>query len=67
MNERRNIAQVLGKLTGQVEDDDVSLAELPVKLAIADSKNHGFEKTPDKPLGVVLKTGKFRGKIGRKD
>jgi len=54
MNERRKIAQVLGKLTGQVDDDVASNAELRVKLTIAHSKNRGFEKLPDKPLGEVI-------------
>jgi hypothetical protein len=54
MNERRKIAQVLGKLTGPVDEDVASAAELRVKLTITHSKNRGFEKTPDKPLGEVI-------------
>jgi len=54
MNERRQIAQVLGKLTGQVDDDVASDAELQVKLTITHSKNRGFEKLPDKPLSEVI-------------
>ena len=54
MNERRRIAQVLGKLVGQVDDDAGSGAELNVKLTITDSKNRGFVKTPDRPLGEVI-------------
>jgi len=54
MNERRKIAQVLGKLTGPVDEDVASAAELRVKLTITLSKNRGFEKTPDKPLGEVI-------------
>jgi hypothetical protein len=54
MSERRRIAQVLGKLTGQVCDDAASDAELRVKLAITDSKNRGFKKHPDKPLGYAI-------------
>jgi hypothetical protein len=54
MNERRGIAQVLGRLTGQVGDDVASNAELQVKLAITDSNNRGFQKHPDKPLREVI-------------
>jgi len=54
MDERRAVAHVLGRLKGQVEDDAASQAELEVKLAMADSRNRGFKKVPDKPLGVVL-------------
>jgi hypothetical protein len=54
MNERREIAQVLGRLAGQIDDDVASNAELRVKLTITQSKNRGFEKLPDKPLGEVI-------------
>ncbi len=54
MAERRQIAQVLGKLTGQIDDDVASDAELQVKLTVTHSKNRGFEKMPDKPLGEVI-------------
>ena len=54
MNERRKIAQVLGKISGPVDDDLASDAELRVKLTITHSKNRGFEKVPDKPLGEVI-------------
>jgi hypothetical protein len=54
MDERRAVAQVLGRLTGEVADDVATEAELKAKLAIADSRNRGFRKVPDKPLGVVL-------------
>jgi hypothetical protein len=55
MNERREIAQLLGRLTGQVDDDAASRTELQVKLTIAHSKSLGFEKTPDKPLAEVIR------------
>ena len=54
MDERRAVAHVLKGLNGQVDDDVASDAELEVKVTIADSRNRGFRKTPDKPLGVVL-------------
>ena len=55
MNERREVAQLLGRLTGQVEEDHATHTELRVKLAITHSKNRGFEKTPDKPLAEVIR------------
>ena len=54
MDERRSVTHILGQLKGQADDDVVSQAELEVKLAIADSRNRGFKKVPDKPLGIVL-------------
>jgi hypothetical protein len=54
MNERRKIVQVLQRLTSPVDDDVASAAELRVKLTITHSKNRGFEKMPDKPLGEVI-------------
>jgi len=54
MNERRGIAQLLGRLTGHVDDDAATETELRVKLTITHSKNRGFEKLPDKPLGEVI-------------
>lgn len=54
MDERRGVVQVLGHLKGEVDDDVASEAELRAKVTIADSRNRGFRKIPDKPLGVVL-------------
>ena len=50
MNERREIAQLLGRLAGQVDDDAASETELRVKLSITRSKNRGFQKHRDTPL-----------------
>ena len=54
MDERRAVSQVLSRLTGQVDDDVASETELQVKLSITDSRNRGFRKHPDKPLGEVI-------------
>ena len=54
MSQRRGIAQVLGRLSGQVGDDAASDADLQVKLAITDSKNRDFKKHPDTPLREVI-------------
>jgi hypothetical protein len=62
MDERRSAAQVLDRLNGQVDDDTASLAELEVKLRIADSRNRGFKKRPDTPLGIVLERRKLKKK-----
>ena len=58
MDERRSVAQVLSKLTGQVDEDTASNVELQAKVAIADSKNRGFRKIPDKPLSEVIQRKK---------
>jgi len=54
MDERRGAAELLRGLHGVVDEDSASNVELGVKLAIAASRNRGFRKTPDKPLGAVL-------------
>ncbi|MGB6896966.1 MAG: hypothetical protein WBE12_00095, partial [Candidatus Acidiferrum sp.] len=54
MDERRAISQVLSRLTGQIDDDVASETEFQVKLTITDSRNRGFRKHPDKPLGEVI-------------
>ena len=54
MDERRSVAQVLARLKGNIDDDAASDAELEAKLSITDSRNRGFKKAPDEPLGVVL-------------
>lgn len=58
MDERRSVAQVLARLKGDVDEDIASDAELEAKVAIADSRNRGFRKTPDKSLGLVIKRKK---------
>jgi hypothetical protein len=60
MNERRSVAQLLAKVTGQVEQDQASDIEFAVKVEIADCNNWAFEKTPDKPLRVFLERKKLR-------
>jgi hypothetical protein len=54
MDERRAVAQVLGQPKGQVDDDKAANAESEARVAIADSRNRGFKKVPDQPLGAVL-------------
>jgi hypothetical protein len=60
MAERRGISQVLNRLTGNVEDDLASNAELRTKLNMTISKNRGFEKMRDQPLGEFLEIRKKR-------
>jgi hypothetical protein len=54
MDERRAVGHVLRGLNGEVDEDSASLAELEVKVAIADSRNRGFKKIPDQSLKAVL-------------
>jgi hypothetical protein len=54
MDERRAVTQLLGGLNGKVQEDIASEVELQVKVSMADSKNRGFRKLPDEPLGVHL-------------
>jgi hypothetical protein len=58
MDERRGVAQLLSQLKGQVNDEIATEAELKAKVRIADSRNRGFKKVPDEPLGIVLQRKK---------
>jgi hypothetical protein len=60
MNERRTVSEVLRPLTGNVQEDDATDAELLAKTRIKDSQRRGFKKKPDTPLGVVLAAKKAR-------
>jgi hypothetical protein len=60
MDERRGVAQVLNRLKGAVDEDQGANAELQAKLRVADSRNRGFRKIPDQPLGVVLSRKKSK-------
>lgn len=63
MDERRAVAHVLRRLNGQTDEDAASLAELEVKITVADSRNRGFKKKPDQPLEVMLARKKSRRRI----
>jgi hypothetical protein len=54
MDKRRSVTQLLGGLKGKVQEDIASEVELQVKVSIADSKNRGFKKKSDEPLGIHL-------------
>jgi len=56
MDERRTVSEVLGRLRGDVQEDEATEAELRAKTRIIDSERRGFKKEPDTPLGVVLAT-----------
>ena len=60
MNERRSTKQALAPLSGNVEEDLASDAELRAKVATVGSRKYGFRKTPDQPLGVFLENRKKR-------
>jgi hypothetical protein len=62
MDERRTVGEVLGRLTGDVQEAEATEAELLAKIRIIDSERRGFKKRPDTPLGVVLATKRTRKK-----
>jgi hypothetical protein len=62
MDERRTVGEVLGRLTGDVQEDDATDAELLAKTRIKDSQRRGFKKQPDTPLGAVLAAKRARKK-----
>ncbi len=62
MDERRTVGEVLGRLKGNVEEDDATQAEFLAKTRITDSQRRGFKKKPDTPLGVVLEAKRERKK-----
>jgi hypothetical protein len=65
MDERRGVGQLLDGLRGIVDEDAAAKVELEVKVTIADSRNRGFKKVPDMPLGLVLARKKEKS-AGRK-
>jgi hypothetical protein len=54
MDERRGAGQILSRLKGNIDDEVASAMEFEVKVKIAESRNRGFKKLPDAPLGVVI-------------
>jgi ATP phosphoribosyltransferase regulatory subunit HisZ len=66
MDERRSVAEVLGRLRGHIQEDEATEAELSAKSRITDSKQRGFKKKPDTPLGEVLVAKRARA-ISKRD
>jgi len=62
MDERRTVGEVLGRLTGNVQEDEATEAELLAKTRTTDSQRRGFKKQPDTPLGIVLAAKRARKK-----
>jgi hypothetical protein len=60
MDERRAVGHLLRQRKGQVDNDVASEKELQVKVSIADSRNRGFRKVPDKPFGIALERKRMR-------
>jgi hypothetical protein len=58
MNERRSAAQALTQLSGAVDDDQASEIELKANVAATVSRQSGFKKMPDIPLGEFLESRK---------
>ena len=50
MDERRTVAEVLGHLKGEIQEDQATEAELRARIRITDSERRGFKKHPDTPL-----------------
>ena len=63
MDERRATSQLLRQITGHVDEEVTSQAEHQIKLTIFDSRNRGFRKIPDRPLGEVLARKRVRKKL----
>jgi hypothetical protein len=62
MDERRTVAESLGHLKGDVQEDQATEAELRARIRITDSERRGFKKRPDTPLGVVLEAKRVKKK-----
>jgi len=55
MGERRAVAQILSGLRERAGENDAIEADVLAKTTIAESKQSAFKKTPDVPLGIVVK------------
>jgi hypothetical protein len=53
-DERRRVQQALQVLSGVVEDDAATAAEMKAKSHIGKMKRRAFRKVPDQPLGVLI-------------
>jgi hypothetical protein len=55
MGERRAVSQILSHLRERAEEHDATEADVLAKETIVKSKHKAFKKSPDSPLGVVIK------------
>ena len=55
MKERRSVGKILSHLRERAEESDAMEADVLAKTAILQSKHKAFKKTPDAPLGEVVK------------
>ena len=55
MEERRSARKILSLLKERAEESDAIEADVLTKTAVLRSKHRGFKKTPDRPLGEVVK------------
>ena len=55
MEERRSVGKILRQLRESAEESDAIEADVLAKTAIVRSKQKAFKKTPDRPLGEVVK------------
>ena len=60
MDERRKVGELLGHLSGQINEDEAAHLELLANTRVSESRRQGFKNGPDTPLGIVLANKKGR-------
>jgi hypothetical protein len=55
MEERRSVGKILSHFRERAEESDAMEADVLTKTALVRSKYKAFKKTPDRPLGEVVK------------
>jgi hypothetical protein len=55
MGERRAVSQILSHLRESAREEDASEADVLAKTTVIKRKHRAFRKSPDSPLGVVVK------------
>jgi hypothetical protein len=60
MEERRSVGKILSHLRESAEESDAIEADVLTKTSLVRSKRKAFKKTPDRPLGEVVKLKKVK-------
>jgi hypothetical protein len=60
MEERRSVGKILSHLRESAEESEAIEADVLTKTSLVRSKLKAFKKTPDRPLGEVIKRKKAR-------
>ncbi len=55
MEERRAVSLILGRLRDRVDEDHAMEADVLAKTTVTKKGRTAFKKTPDEPLGIVMK------------